>query len=1193
MGSFNFEKGFRGAQFSSSKLGLKEEFGTCNACAPSCSPCVHFEQMASMATKTNQFSSESCQEKDSNRCFSSDADLSSSRVNSKCNDKRHTSSETSHPVSACLTRESSESAESRETLRDCNVSEDVKMIIKPYLRQTCASNCGSIKAPIFHYEVVSNQLEKQKELECLGDNISLICGSDHAKTRASGHIYDGDKKHSCTFASVNCFSEAEKAVDGQPASCFLAGSHCEEVDDHEPKRPNRSFDESSPEIFCCSNKSDISEISSLRDSCAGASSAKGERSECSEEQVQSSFARAGALQVSSQIGEEHNSAESMQVDTGGNGRDKTADVKSTSVVKEVNMVETATESRPAVCCDGPDSIEYEVKVCDICGDIGREELLAVCSKCNDGAEHIYCMCVKMDNVPKGDWMCEECMLSEENKKQKQDKLEEGVRTLTRSYTSESKTQGLDIEESKTYRVGSNLKTKVLDIEEHKTNKVSSTPFFTSKRPAGGLQSVRKRPFGSVLKSPSSSSSSSKTMMHHSGGQSSSTSMNTVRLPTESSSKSPKLSLQSPVSRGFLSKSKSFSSINLKEDVRLLKEGSWRNEGFDKETASGEGRGRVKMMSRSMSLKNKRSYDVNDSNHDVKLLPNISRGEDLKRSSLAKGHHSTKTENKLRSANCDLYAADKRIASPSKNSSPHSSPSSFNNLTTEKGHEISDNSVKISGHSAQGGSAKEEKKRAVDVRQHVECSTEGVPSIGEKHLNPNVHSEERPCLRDSSMFASEVQMPSWISAVPHRDYTWRGNFEIQRSRGLSFTCYGMQAHLSTYASHKVLEEVQKLPQKLLLEEAPRLSMWPTQFMKSHATEDDIALYFFAKDLDSYEGSYKNMLDRMIENDFGLKGNIGGVELLMFSSNLLPQKSQRWNNLLYIWGVFRGKRTLCSGQIPAVSASENLLHSGKLSQSISASSRSSNTQQTLNSNTLRDSKVVASGEIVDVCEIKATSWEQKPPKSQTRSQQVDKVDSSPREEKELKRRPEIDLNCSLQESQEYSADCIEAGGGDDCKRPRSCFSGNNMGNNIIHNDINNNYTCSIAINGKGPSISDEFNRGGVHNKPIVFPELESVGSKHSWKSLQKHVLSNDSSVPSLGLTLGVGMSPADDRNTPPFFTLTGTKDSQHHNSGRETSDTNPSLALSLALPDPKTGGGALKLDSEMKLPKFPEVNTTLSL
>ena len=30
----------------------------------------------------------------------------------------------------------------------------------------------------------------------------------------------------------------------------------------------------------------------------------------------------------------------------------------------------------------------QVKVCDICGDAGLEELLATCTKCSDGAEHM-------------------------------------------------------------------------------------------------------------------------------------------------------------------------------------------------------------------------------------------------------------------------------------------------------------------------------------------------------------------------------------------------------------------------------------------------------------------------------------------------------------------------------------------------------------------------------------------------------------------------------------------------------------------------------------------------------------------------------------------------------------------------------------------------------------------------------------
>jgi len=30
----------------------------------------------------------------------------------------------------------------------------------------------------------------------------------------------------------------------------------------------------------------------------------------------------------------------------------------------------------------------QVKVCDICGDAGREDFLAICSRCADGAEHM-------------------------------------------------------------------------------------------------------------------------------------------------------------------------------------------------------------------------------------------------------------------------------------------------------------------------------------------------------------------------------------------------------------------------------------------------------------------------------------------------------------------------------------------------------------------------------------------------------------------------------------------------------------------------------------------------------------------------------------------------------------------------------------------------------------------------------------
>uniref|UniRef100_A0A453LMI1 PHD-type domain-containing protein n=1 Tax=Aegilops tauschii subsp. strangulata TaxID=200361 RepID=A0A453LMI1_AEGTS len=63
----------------------------------------------------------------------------------------------------------------------------------------------------------------------------------------------------------------------------------------------------------------------------------------------------------------------------------------------------------------------DVKVCDICGDVGDEVKLAVCNRCNDGAEHTYCMRDMMEKVPDGEWFCEECQTEVEYEKEKLEK----------------------------------------------------------------------------------------------------------------------------------------------------------------------------------------------------------------------------------------------------------------------------------------------------------------------------------------------------------------------------------------------------------------------------------------------------------------------------------------------------------------------------------------------------------------------------------------------------------------------------------------------------------------------------------------------------------------------------------------------------------------------------------------------------
>ncbi|CAJ1929079.1 unnamed protein product [Sphenostylis stenocarpa] len=45
---------------------------------------------------------------------------------------------------------------------------------------------------------------------------------------------------------------------------------------------------------------------------------------------------------------------------------------------------------------------------------------------------------------------------------------------------------------------------------------------------------------------------------------------------------------------------------------------------------------------------------------------------------------------------------------------------------------------------------------------------------------------------------------------------------------------------------------------------------------------------------------------MNNDLALQGTVDGVELLIFPSNLLPKNSQCWNDMFFLWSVFRGQR-----------------------------------------------------------------------------------------------------------------------------------------------------------------------------------------------------------------------------------------------------------------------------------------------
>ncbi|KAH9607060.1 hypothetical protein KSS87_004989 [Heliosperma pusillum] len=145
-----------------------------------------------------------------------------------------------------------------------------------------------------------------------------------------------------------------------------------------------------------------------------------------------------------------------------------------------------------------------------------------------------------------------------------------------------------------------------------------------------------------------------------------------------------------------------------------------------------------------------------------------------------------------------------------------------------------------------------------------------------------------------------------SAVPAAEYIWKGGFKLEKSAKLPNYCSGIQAHVSSSASSKIHEVGLKFGPKLEFKEVSRTETWSTYFPRNWLTEQDIAFYFFAEDMQSYRRSYKVLLDGMMGKDLVLETSFDGLQLLVLPSSLLPLSSQRWNSLFYLWGVCKARK-----------------------------------------------------------------------------------------------------------------------------------------------------------------------------------------------------------------------------------------------------------------------------------------------
>ncbi|KAK9927930.1 hypothetical protein M0R45_025090 [Rubus argutus] len=552
-----------------------------------------------------------------------------------------------------------------------------------------------------------------------------------------------------------------------------------------------------------------------------------------------------------------------------------AKVNTASVVKSVGL----NDRDPAFvgkCCDemeydekcdgGSDTVEDEVNVCDICGDTGRELLLATCSRCSDGAEHIYCMRVKMDKLPGSEWLCEECMCKEESEKQDR--------------------RALDLKN----RSRMNLKCARIEI---KRNRDGSTPSITGKGSTGNIEAksiTKKRDLEMSVKSPRVSSPCRETVLHRdssskelskkkikatndviSGDRSSESSLENAYLPV-SSDKSKKLQSQTHMRKGTLLKSKSFHITHSKVKCKLSDEYGLQKNTVISNNAIGNNKkiNTARTMGKSLSFDNARSNRPYGSDTKVKMPYHF---KDLKKPAVAIEENSTQVK-------CTANLINPSVNSPMNTSSvlvPESDrkivPSGQTSLLHfgSRGHDLENGHLKTNLSEATNKLAhevsaclKEEQHKVVDdAKQHVDYSTKAAVAIGENNSKVTLHSEGKSYVRYSP------NIFPLVFAVPQLDYIWKGGFEIWENG------------------------------KLLVS---RLSTWPTQFLENHATEDNIALYFFAENLESYGRNYKTLLECMVRDDLALRAKCDKVELLIFSSNLLPENSQSWNGMLFSVGCF---------------------------------------------------------------------------------------------------------------------------------------------------------------------------------------------------------------------------------------------------------------------------------------------------
>ncbi|KAL8524483.1 hypothetical protein ACS0TY_014175 [Phlomoides rotata] len=187
------------------------------------------------------------------------------------------------------------------------------------------------------------------------------------------------------------------------------------------------------------------------------------------------------------------------------------------------------------------------------------------------------------------------------------------------------------------------------------------------------------------------------------------------------------------------------------------------------------------------------------------------------------------------------------------------------------------------------------ERKVDVG--LGCIENAEPEDTEERTSSTLHwsnIRRKNCPNDVDI---DVHVPAGPVVMP----IWRGCFSILNKKYDNLD--EIVAHASSKACVQVYEAASQFEPMLQFEMLPKSEIWPKSFQKSEPSEN-IALYFFPSK--TSEQDFDILVEKMMNEDLGLKAVVQNAELLIFSSTELPLSYWRFQGKYYIWGVFRGKQ-----------------------------------------------------------------------------------------------------------------------------------------------------------------------------------------------------------------------------------------------------------------------------------------------